>query len=254
LVFDTTVDDMSGRFVREFIPSLSDFQVVSNEVVDVRFSYDGRLLAAASSFASIAVWEARDAWSWSGASLRTVFRMPDDTTIKAMEASPFAPLVAAACSDGKVRFWDPSGRGDHLRIPLRHFLYQTGPASDTLAPLQASCMTNATRVVFDAENRTIFVAGADGSIQQFERQAGSLIKVNPKDLDELETHGHNGRTRELVLCPGGPRILTLGEMEVLSFTAEDWEPSPKAELRDNLLCSATTRSPARSCPSSDGGS
>ena len=139
---------------------------------DVRFSPDGRLIAAAGQDGTARIWSAE-----SGARL-AVLRHPDDF-VSTVSFSPDSTLVATANWDGGVRVWPVTG-GEPVAA-----LMHRGPVNDA---------------VFSKDGRVVLTASDDGTARlwDFRRNRSVVLRAHLEGVNDA------------VFSPDGALVATAG--------------------------------------------
>ncbi|MGA5120943.1 nSTAND1 domain-containing NTPase [Streptomyces pseudogriseolus] len=140
----------------------------TGDVLALRFSPDGRTLAAGDEDGDIRLWD-----TTRGQERRVLTE--DDTTVTAVTFSPDGRTLASGLYTGRVRLWDAQAGGP------RRTLTGTGTVLS---------------VAFSPDGRTVAAGHGDGSVGLWDVSTGKRLRVLPGEMD----------ARTVAFSPDGTRL------------------------------------------------
>jgi WD40 repeat protein len=147
---------------------------VSDVIMAVAFSPDGKLLAASGSLGMMSIWDMP-----TGKWLRQVGRHPGQVTSIAFSSD--SKLLAGGCYDGKVWLWDPA-TGNKVRALV-------GPGGGVFP------------VAFSPDGKTLACGHREGTVQLWDYELGEIRR---------QFKGHKDGVLSLAFAPSGREIASAG--------------------------------------------
>lgn len=214
-------------------PALLTLSGQTNEVADVIFSPDGRLITAnADGTAQV----------WNAATGQPLFTLAGHTGgIRAMAVNADGTRLATASQDGTARVWDIAGHSDvvnHLVFsPDGHLLatasqdgtakvwaFEPGGAGHAAAARPLLTLTGHTafvrRVAFSPDGHRLATASGDGTAKMWQLNRAADGTLSAQEVVTLR--GHTAAVQMATFSPDGRRLATAS----LDGTARVWSVDP----------------------------